>query len=80
MNIGSFRGKPAVRAGIVLAVFSLQLSVFAAPKARKEKKLILNWLSQSEVVEKFGKISDSIWSYAELGMQEYKSSKLLADT
>ena len=30
--------------------------------------------------EKFGKISDAIWSYAELGLQEYKSSKLLADT
>jgi len=27
---------------------------------------------------RFGKISDAIWSYAELGMQEFKSSKLLA--
>ena len=30
--------------------------------------------------EKFGKISDAIWSYAELGLEEHKSSKLLADT
>jgi len=30
--------------------------------------------------EKFRKISDAIWSYAELGLEEYKSSKLLADT
>jgi len=30
--------------------------------------------------EKFAKISDAIWSYAELGLEEYKSSKLLADT
>ena len=30
--------------------------------------------------EKFWKISDAIWSYAELGLEEYKSSKLLADT
>ena len=30
--------------------------------------------------EKFGKISDAIWSYAELGLEEYRSSKLLADT
>ncbi len=30
--------------------------------------------------EKFGRISDAIWSYAELGLEEYKSSKLLADT
>jgi aminobenzoyl-glutamate utilization protein B len=30
--------------------------------------------------EKFWKISDAIWSYAELGLEEYNSSKLLADT
>ncbi len=30
--------------------------------------------------ERFWKISDAIWSYAELGLEEYKSSKLLADT
>jgi aminobenzoyl-glutamate utilization protein B len=30
--------------------------------------------------EKFWKISDAIWSYAELGWQEFKSSKLLGDT
>ncbi len=30
--------------------------------------------------EKFWKISDAIWSYAELPLEEYKSSKLLADT
>jgi len=41
---------------------------------------VLDWLSQPQVLEKFGKISDAIWSYAELGLQEFKSSKLLADT
>jgi len=30
--------------------------------------------------KKLWKISDAIWSYAELGLEEYKSSKLLADT
>jgi aminobenzoyl-glutamate utilization protein B len=30
--------------------------------------------------EKFWKVSDAIWTYAELGLEEYKSSKLLADT
>ncbi len=30
--------------------------------------------------EKFWKISDAIWSYAELGLEEVKSFKLLADT
>jgi aminobenzoyl-glutamate utilization protein B len=29
--------------------------------------------------EKFWKVSDAIWSYAELGLEEYRSSKLLAD-
>ena len=29
--------------------------------------------------EKFWRISDAIWSYAELGMEEYRSSRLLAD-
>jgi len=52
----------------------------AKPKISKEKMLVLDWLSQPQVVEKFGKVSDTIWSYAELGMQEFNSSKLLADT
>lgn len=30
--------------------------------------------------EKFFRISDAIWTYAELALEEYKSSKLLADT
>jgi len=30
--------------------------------------------------ERFWRISDAIWSYAELGLEEYRSSKLLADT
>ncbi len=32
------------------------------------------------IQEKYWRISDAIWSYAELGLEEYKSSKLLADT
>ncbi|MFW6131612.1 MAG: amidohydrolase [Candidatus Aminicenantaceae bacterium] len=46
----------------------------------KEKQFVLDWLSNPQIIEQFGKISDSIWSYAELGLQEFKSSKLLADT
>jgi len=30
--------------------------------------------------ERFWKISDAIWTYAELGLEEHKSAKLLADT
>ena len=77
-------------AGIVLAfcaaiMFSavdeaVAVSKDAKPKVTKEKQTVLDWLAQPQLVEKFGKISDAIWSYAELGMQEFNSSKLLADT
>jgi aminobenzoyl-glutamate utilization protein B len=65
---------------VAILIFSLSGQSLAAKKIPKEKKFALEWLSKPQVVEKFGKISDSIWSYAELGLQEYKSSKLLADT
>lgn len=52
----------------------------AAEKISREKKFILDWLRQKEQLESFGRISDRIWSYAELGLQEFKSSQLLADT
>lgn len=45
-----------------------------------QKQQVLDYLSQPEIVEKFGKISDAIWSYAELGLQETKSSALLSQT
>jgi aminobenzoyl-glutamate utilization protein B len=52
----------------------------AKPKIAKEKQAVLDWLGRPETVEKFGQISDLIWGYAELGLQEFRSSKLLADT
>ncbi|MFQ6069460.1 MAG: amidohydrolase [Candidatus Aminicenantales bacterium] len=60
--------------------FSLGSQSSSREKITREKKFVLDWLSQPQTVEKFGRISDTIWSYAELGMQEFKSSKLLADT
>jgi len=45
-----------------------------------EKQHVLDWLSKPGVVERFGRTSDAIWSYAELGLQEYKSSALLGKT
>lgn len=45
-----------------------------------EKASVLDWLQQEEMSRKFGDISDAIWSYAELGFQEYKSSALLTKT
>ena len=44
----------------------------------KSKEIAVNWIEENK--EKIAKISDMIWRYAELGLQEYKSSKLLADT
>jgi aminobenzoyl-glutamate utilization protein B len=45
-----------------------------------EKKYVLERLSRPSAMEKYGKISDAIWSYAELGLQEFKSSALLIST
>jgi aminobenzoyl-glutamate utilization protein B len=46
----------------------------------KAKKTALEYLGDSSVIRKFGTISDAIWSFAELGMQEFKSSALLIKT
>jgi len=80
-------GDAPIRWGIVLSIMILSLGVHSFPAQQGEKqavapqkKLVLDWLAQRDIVERFGKISDAIWSYAELGMQEFKSSKLLADT
>jgi len=66
----------------ILLFFSIGIvsGTEAAVKKQKEKNFAIQWLNQPEVVKKFGKTSDAIWSYAELGMQEFKSSKLLAQT
>jgi aminobenzoyl-glutamate utilization protein B len=72
----------------IAIVFGLVLSLASGPaagaaaktKIANEKQFVLDWLGRSETVEKFGRISDSIWEYAELGLQEFRSSKLLADT
>ncbi len=46
----------------------------------KEKRSLLEYLDNPATVRKYGVISDSIWHYAELGMQEFKSSGLLIKT
>jgi len=45
-----------------------------------EKKYVLERLRRPSAMEKYGKISETIWSYAELGLQEFKSSALLMST
>jgi len=46
----------------------------------KAKKTALDYLGTQDIMEKYGKISDAIWRYAELGLQEFKSSALLIKT
>ncbi len=52
----------------------------AAAELTPEKRTALEWLGDPETVARFGRISDAIWSYAELGLQEYRSSALLVQT
>ena len=44
------------------------------------KKDALEYLSDTLIIKKYGIISNAIWNYAELGMQEFKSSSLLIKT
>ncbi len=43
----------------------------------KAKKIALDYLSEDKALELYGSVSDSIWNFAELGMQEFRSSALL---
>lgn len=74
---------------LMVSAGAFALSVFASapgnyievPPAAEyaEKQFLLDWLSRPEVCSKYGKMSDAIWSYAELGMQEFRSMKVVAD-
>ncbi|MFO7755458.1 MAG: amidohydrolase [Bacteroidales bacterium] len=59
-----------------------QDNIIEIPEAKlcKEKKTALDYLGQESTINRFGKISDKIWGYAELGLQEFKSSALLKTT
>ncbi len=46
----------------------------------KAKKSALDYLSDNSSIKKYGQISDSIWNFAELGMQEFQSSAILIKT
>jgi aminobenzoyl-glutamate utilization protein B len=80
---------------LVLAVIVLACSpgrTFAQPKPDEKnsptpaasisaaKQHALDWLGHEETRDRFGRIADSIWSFAELGLQEHKSSALLIET
>jgi len=65
---------------LVLLAYGPSIAANAEPQISKDKKFLLERLSRPEVLEKFGRIADTIWSHPELGLQEFRSSKLLADT
>lgn len=70
---------------LMASVFSLsgqEENFLDIPKAKnyRAKKDALEYLGKQEIIEKYGKISDQIWHFAELGMQEFKSSALLIKT
>lgn len=65
---------------LILISFSVSAQPDQSGEISIQKKFILDYLSRPETVDGFGRISDAIWSYAELGLQEYKSSALLART
>ena len=50
------------------------------PEMITEKQFIHDYLDTPEQMERFGRISDRIWFFAELGLQEFRSSELLAKT
>ena len=70
--------KQILPACIVLPILLGTLPVTA--QVSKEKQFALDWLRQPSVLEEYGRISDAIWSYAELGLQEHRSSALLIKT
>ena len=57
--------------------FLLILSPISAQKISKDKKAIIVALDQKEAF--YQKTALTIWNYAEIGYQEYKSSQLLQD-
>jgi len=64
---------------ILLSLF-LASTLYTQTEITPEKQHVLDWLSKPAVIEKFGHISNAIWSFAELGLEEYKSSALLIKT
>jgi len=64
----------------VLLLGTLQGQERSDARVSQEKQAALEWLSSPHVVERFGRVSDAIWSFAELGLQEFKSSGLLIKT
>jgi aminobenzoyl-glutamate utilization protein B len=87
MRIKSFLMVPRLIIAILIFSYSLASGqkkedniAYGKAELYKAKKTALDYLEDSLIVKRFGIISDAIWEYAELGMQEFKSSALLIKT
>lgn len=69
-----------LRRNIVLACIMASLPAANVSAQSPAGQFVHDYLNASVQYEKFGKISDEIWSFAELGLQEFKSAALLAET
>jgi aminobenzoyl-glutamate utilization protein B len=68
---------------ITVTTFSqnkLEEGLLGKAELYKSKKTALDYLSSEDVIKKYGNIADSIWYFAELGMQEFRSSSILIRT
>jgi len=63
--------------GLSAGVFAAKVVEVPPAEMYPEKQMAFDWLDQPQIIELYGKMSDVLWSYAELGMQEFKSYKLL---
>lgn len=64
---------------VFILVYNFCAPAFAAtvPKADKVKDYIYKWLDEEETSKYFGEICNAIWSYAELGLEEYNTADLI---
>jgi aminobenzoyl-glutamate utilization protein B len=86
MNTFSFKRNSLI---LLLSILMSSSSVYSQRKSQnktanhdqtKAKTEALQYLSDTVNIKHYGIISDAIWDYAELGMQEFKSSALLIKT
>lgn len=64
---------------LLILSMSVPMNAFAdnLGKVDKNQQIAIDYLNEPAVQKKLAEISDAIWSYAELGLEEYNTSSLL---
>ena len=75
-----FQQSKAIAIAIIFLIISSLNLLAQKADIYESKKYLLEYLSDTNTVRRFGLISDVIWNYAELGMQETNSAALLIKT